>query len=69
VNIANEPQKNGISFDQANQFIKYCINDLKLNVIGLMCIPPIDGNPNQHFKNQHIENRKTSIHFLLWIKP
>jgi pyridoxal phosphate enzyme (YggS family) len=51
VNIANEPQKNGISFDQANQFIKYCINDLKLNVIGLMCIPPIDGNPNQHFKN------------------
>ena len=51
VNIANEPQKNGISFDQANQFIKYCINDLKLNVIGLMCIPPIDGNPNQHFKD------------------
>jgi hypothetical protein len=50
VNIAKEPQKNGISPDQANQFIKYCINDLKLNVIGLMCIPPIDGNPNQHFK-------------------
>ena len=51
VNIANESQKNGISPDQANQFVKYCINDLKLNVIGLMCIPPIDGNPNQHFKN------------------
>jgi len=51
VNIANEPQKNGISFDQANQFIKYCVNDLKLNVIGLMCIPPIEGNPDQHFKN------------------
>ena len=50
VNIAKESQKNGISPDQANQFIKYCINDLKLNVIGLMCIPPIDGNPNQHFK-------------------
>ena len=50
VNIAKEAQKNGISPDQANQFIKYCINDLKLNVIGLMCIPPIDGNPNQHFK-------------------
>ncbi len=51
VNIANEPQKNGISPHQANQFIKYCINDLKLNVIGLMCIPPIEGNPDQHFKN------------------
>lgn len=51
VNIANEPQKNGISPHQANQFIKYCINDLKLSVIGLMCIPPIEGNPDQHFKN------------------
>ena len=51
VNIANEPQKNGISPHQANQFIKYCINDLKLSVIGLMCIPPIEGNSDQHFKN------------------
>jgi pyridoxal phosphate enzyme (YggS family) len=51
VNIANESQKNGISPDQANQFIKYCINDLKLNIIGLMCIPPVDSNPNQYFKN------------------
>lgn len=51
VNIANEPQKNGISPNQANQFIKYCINDLKLSVIGLMCIPPIEGNSDQHFKN------------------
>jgi len=51
VNIANEPQKNGIPFNQANQFIKYCVNDLKLNIIGLMCIPPIEVNPDQHFKN------------------
>jgi pyridoxal phosphate enzyme (YggS family) len=51
VNIANESQKNGISPDQANQFIKYCINDLKLNIIGLMCIPPVESNPNQYFKN------------------
>lgn len=51
VNIANEPQKNGIPFNQANQFIKYCVNDLKLNIIGLMCIPPIEVNPDQYFKN------------------
>ena len=51
VNIANEPQKNGIPFNQANQFIKYCVNDLKLNIIGLMCIPPIELNPDQYFKN------------------
>jgi len=51
VNIANEPQKNGISIDKVNQFIKYCINDLKLNIVGLMCIPPLQGDPSQYFKN------------------
>ena len=51
VNIANEPQKNGISIDKVNQFIKYCINDLKLNIFGLMCIPPLQGDPSQYFKN------------------
>jgi pyridoxal phosphate enzyme (YggS family) len=50
VNIGNEPQKNGISVNKLNEFIKYCINDLKLNVLGLMCIPPIEGDPTQYFK-------------------
>jgi pyridoxal phosphate enzyme (YggS family) len=49
VNIANEPQKNGISVDKVNQFVKYCIKDLNLNVIGLMCIPPVEGDPTQYF--------------------
>ena len=51
VNIANESQKNGISIDKVTQFVKYCINDLDLNVIGLMCIPPVEGDPTQYFKN------------------
>ena len=51
VNIGNEPQKNGITVDKVDQFTKYCINDLKLNIIGLMCIPPVDGDSNQYFKN------------------
>jgi len=51
VNIADEPQKNGISINDVNQFIKYCIHDLKLNIIGLMCIPPITGDPSQYFKS------------------
>ena len=50
VNIANEPQKNGISVEQVNQFIKYCTYDLKLIIIGLMCIPPIEGDPSQYFQ-------------------
>jgi len=51
VNIGNEPQKNGITVDKVDQFTKYCIHDLKLNIFGLMCIPPVDGNSNQYFKN------------------
>ena len=51
VNIANESQKNGISIDIVTQFVKYCINDLNLNVIGLMCIPSVEGDPTQYFKN------------------
>ena len=49
VNIGNEPQKNGIALDRLNQFVKYCINDLKLNVIGLMCIPPLETDPSKYF--------------------
>ena len=51
VNIANESQKNGIAIDKVNQFVKYCIHDLNLNIIGLMCIPPAEGDPTQFFKN------------------
>ena len=50
VNIGNEPQKNGITVDKVDQFTKYCISDLKLNIVGLMCIPPADGDSNQYFK-------------------
>ena len=49
VNVANEPQKNGISIDKVHQFVKYCMNDLKLNIVGLMCIPPAEGDPTQYF--------------------
>ena len=49
VNTGKEKQKSGIGFDEADAFIKYCLHDLKLNVIGLMCIPPPDDNPSTHF--------------------
>lgn len=49
VNTGKEKQKSGINFDEADAFIKYCLHDLKLNVIGLMCIPPLDDNPSTHF--------------------
>jgi len=50
VNIGDEPQKNGISLEKLKPFIKYCVYDLKLNVIGLMCIPPVKGDSSVHFE-------------------
>ena len=49
VNIGNEHQKNGIPYDQVESFYKKCVKDLKLDVIGLMCIPPIDGDVKLYF--------------------
>ena len=61
VNIANEPQKNGISIDNVNQFIKHCVYDLKLNIIGLMCIPPAEGDPSQYFQKLAEMNKLNNL--------
>lgn len=50
VNTGNEPQKSGLKLDEVQNFVGWAINDMKLNVTGLMCIPPIDDEPSDHFK-------------------
>ena len=50
VNIGHEIQKNGIDSSLLGEFVNYCKNDLSLNVIGLMCIPPINMDPVPFFK-------------------
>ncbi len=50
VNIGDEKQKSGIEENLAQQFFKWCSNDLKLNIIGLMCIPPYGEPPEPFFK-------------------
>ena len=50
VNIGHETQKNGIYESLLGEFINYCKNDLSLNVIGLMCIPPNNIDPLPFFK-------------------
>ena len=58
VNTGNEPQKSGINPLEADTFIKHCINDLNLPIVGLMCIPPINEEPSMHFLLlQKIANR------------
>jgi hypothetical protein len=49
VNIGDEVQKKGIDISLVPQFVKYCQNELKLNILGLMCIPPIAASPDIFF--------------------
>ena len=49
VNIGNEPQKSGIEIDSVENFYKKCVEDFKLNVVGLMCIPPFDKDSKPYF--------------------
>ena len=49
VNIGNEIQKNGINISLVSDFVQYCQKDLKLNILGLMCIPPFNDSPDAYF--------------------
>jgi pyridoxal phosphate enzyme (YggS family) len=49
VNIANESQKNGIDVNDLNEFYLKCKNDLNLNIVGLMCLPPQNKEPTEYF--------------------
>ena len=50
INIGNEKQKSGIDIGSLNDFYSTCVNELQLNIIGLMCIPPQNEDINFHFK-------------------
>jgi pyridoxal phosphate enzyme (YggS family) len=49
VNIGDEAQKSGIKISLVNEFVKFCQIELKLNIIGLMCIPPLNLSAEQFF--------------------
>ena len=49
VNTGEEPQKAGIAPTEVGDFLAYCRTDVRLNICGLMCIPPIDEEAAMHF--------------------
>ena len=51
VNTGNEPQKSGVPINEADEFIENCKTDYDLKIEGLMCIPPLDEDPKEHFLN------------------
>ena len=51
VNIGNENQKSGIPYNEVDAFYNYCTKEKKMNVLGLMAIPPNDNNSEKYFKS------------------
>ena len=56
VNIGDESQKSGIKKDDLDKLVSYC-NEIKLDLIGLMCIPPVNIDPEHYFKEMQQLNK------------
>ena len=60
VNIGNEEQKSGILKNELDDLYQYC-NDLELDVVGLMCIPPFNSDPTPFFQELNNLNKNLSL--------
>jgi pyridoxal phosphate enzyme (YggS family) len=56
VNIGDESQKSGIKKDDLDRLVSYC-NEIKLDLIGLMCIPPVNIDSEHYFKEMQQLNK------------
>ena len=56
VNIGEENQKSGINKNDVFKLVSFC-KEINLDVIGLMCIPPLNSDPETFFKEMNILNR------------
>jgi|TARA_B110000967_G_C18785305_1_gene510446 pyridoxal phosphate enzyme (YggS family) len=64
INISNENQKNGICEDQLENFHKKCVQDLNLDIIGLMCLPPKDEDTKNYFLKMKNLAKKIEVNEL-----
>ena len=63
VNIGNEDQKSGINEDNLIEFYSYC-KEIHLDIIGLMCLPPVNLNPSQYFNKMNLLNKSIELNHL-----
>jgi uncharacterized pyridoxal phosphate-containing UPF0001 family protein len=63
INIGNEDQKSGVGKNELTYLYNYC-NELNLNVVGLMCIPPAKEEPNIYFKEMSLLKKKLNLEEL-----
>jgi len=59
INVGDEKQKSGIGLNDLNSFYSYCLNELSLNIIGLMCIPPVNSDSKKYF--EVLKEKSTSL--------
>ena len=64
VNVGEEKQKSGIITKDVSSFVDFCINEKKLNVLGLMCIPPFDLDPVPFFQIVSDLNKQLQLPLL-----
>ena len=64
INFDKQLHKSGIDIAEADDFIDYCRNELNLNIIGLMCLPPLESNPDSYFKQLVNIAKKKSLNQL-----
>ena len=64
VNIGNEIQKSGIPVSELDAFYNYCVNEIKLKIIGLMVIPPINQSVEKYFKSKNELNNSLALKSL-----
>ena len=64
VNIGNEIQKSGIPVSELDSFYNYCKNEINLNILGLMVIPPNDNKPEKYFKSLNELNKSLALQDL-----
>ena len=60
VNIGDEEQKSGIKVDQIKDLLTFS-KKINLNIIGLMCIPPVNKDPDKYFKEIKILSKKFNL--------
>jgi hypothetical protein len=61
INIGDEPQKSGISIDRIEEFYEKCTKELGLQIIGLMCLPPINESTKKYFSTMNLLSKKLNI--------
>ena len=64
INTGNESQKSGVLVKEADEFISDCKSNYNLNIIGLMCLPPINEDPRAHFLNLADLGKKFNLNYL-----